>query len=58
MNVLDRNVDVVEEFGVVFDGAARGEEYHAFLVFVLLDECEEQHEPLITRAYHVPLGRL
>ena len=57
MNILDGDVDVVKQFGVVFHGTACREEYHTFLIFVLLDECKQQHKPLITRTNHVPLVR-
>ena len=53
--VLDRYVYVVEQFRVVFDAGAGGEEYHTFLVLVLLDEGEEEHEPLVWGTHNVAL---
>lgn len=43
----DGQVDVVEELVVEFDGHAGGEEDHQLLLPVLLEEGEEQQEPLL-----------
>lgn len=53
----DRQVDVVEQLVVIFDGHAGREEDHQLLLAVLLQEGEEQQEALLGRTHHVALAR-
>lgn len=55
MNGHDGQVDVVEQFVVVFDAHARAEEDHHFFLAILLEEREEKEESLLGRNDHVAL---
>lgn len=53
MNAHDREVDVVEELMVKLDRHAGVEEHHHLLLPVLLDECVQNEEPLVSWAHQV-----
>ena len=55
VDVAHRDVDVVEQLGVVLHGVARGEEHHDLLLQVLLQEREEEQEALLRGHDAVPL---
>jgi len=55
VDALNGQVDVVEEFIVILDGHARGEEDHHLLLPILLQEGEEQQKSLLGRAHNVTL---
>ena len=50
----DGQIDVVEQLVVELDRHAAAEEHHHLLLPVLLQECEQQHEPLLRGTHHVP----
>lgn len=53
MNAHDREVNVVEELMVKLDRHAGVEEHHHLLLSVLLDECVENKESLVSWAHQV-----
>lgn len=53
MNAHNREVDVVEELVVKLDSHAGVEEHHHLLLPVLLDECVQNEEPLVSRTHQV-----
>ena len=55
MKIQYWNVDVIEEFGVVFDGIAAGEEDNDLLLEVFFEEGEEEEEAAIGGADDVAL---
>ena len=55
MDAHDGQVDVVEELVVELDAHAGGEEDHDLLLAVLLQEGEEEEQPLLRGADHVAL---
>ena len=55
VDALNGQVNVVEEFVVVLDGHAGGEEDHDLLLAILLQEGEEQQKSLLGRAHDVAL---
>ncbi len=55
MDALNRQVNVVEEFIVVLDGHAGGEEDHHLLLPVLFQESEKQQKSFLGRAHDIPL---
>ena len=55
VDALNGQVNVVEEFVVVLDGHAGGEEDHDLLLAILLQEGEEQQKSLLRRAHDVTL---
>ncbi len=57
MDALNRQVDVVEEFIVVLDGHAGGEEDHHLLLSVLFQESKKQQKSFLGRAHDIPLKK-
>jgi hypothetical protein len=47
MQIENRNINVVEQLGVVLDGVTTREENNDFFLQILLQECEQQHESLV-----------
>jgi hypothetical protein len=62
MKVQHRNINVIQQLGMVFDRVAAGEEYDNFLLrllvaHVLFQECKEQKESSVRRADDVSLRK-
>ena len=55
MNTHDRNVDVIQQLVEKLDGHAAAEEDHDLLPAVLLQEGEQEQEPLLRGTNHKAL---
>ena len=56
VQVQARNIDVIQEFTVIFDRVTRREKYDDFsLLQVLLEKREEQQEADVTLAHDIAL---
>ena len=55
MQIHDRNVNVVEQFGMKVNGGARGEENNDFFLQIFLQECEEEQEAEVSGANDIAL---
>mmetsp|Transcript_130736 Transcript_130736/g.279617 ORF Transcript_130736/g.279617 Transcript_130736/m.279617 type:complete len:274 (-) Transcript_130736:589-1410(-) len=55
MDARDRQVDVIQQLVVEFHGIASRKEDHDLLVFVPLQEGEEQQETALRRTHHIAL---
>lgn len=55
MYARDLDIDVVQQVVVELHGSARGEEDHHFLLPLLLQEVEQDQEPLFALAHHIAL---
>lgn len=55
VNTHHGQVDVVQEFVVVFDGETRVKEHHDFLCAVLLQEREQQQKSLVRWTHDIAL---
>jgi len=57
MNTLNREVDVIEQFIVVFDRHAGGKKYHYFLLSIFFQKSKKKHQSFLRGANHVTLRR-
>ena len=56
MEVKHRDIDVVQEFGVILDRITAREEYNHLFLHVLLEERKEEEETAVGGADDVALG--
>lgn len=57
MKIEDGNVDIIQKLRVELDRIARGEEDNHFLLQILLQEREEEQEPVLAGTDNITLRR-